>query len=150
MVRQCNTDDSQATIGATDTAASSETVDYPETSAAENNDNDRGLTQAQAKFERDQEQERLRQEEFDRAIGSYYSGKNTAVGGQLQRDIHTAIGNPDPKYMDSHTPGYRGPVPVPTLPKNPLPDIMVRMAKVAEVFGQSHEYEGETPSWANL
>lgn len=152
MVAQCNVEDSQAGAGATETANSSETVDYPETSATENNDNDRGLTPAQARFERDQEQERLRREE----LASYYDAKNKSIGRKWDQDCYKAC--QDPHLLDMCTPAgkYGGPVPIPTHP-NPAPNFRDKMnemfSKARELQGPSHEareFPGPTHGWQDM
>ncbi|GAB7344784.1 hypothetical protein MBLNU457_3249t1 [Dothideomycetes sp. NU457] len=143
----CKVDDSQATTGATDTATSSETVDYPQPSATEDNDNDRGLTPAQARFERDQEQERLRREEYEGKMASYYKAKEKDLGRQLDVDIWTAVN--DPELLDRHSRGYRGPPPIPTHP-NPPPNFRDKMESMHEFFGKPRDYPGPSHSWKDL
>lgn len=99
----------------------------------------------------EQEQERLRREELDDQgqIANYYKAKNMSIGRTVDRDIWAACSNPDPTFLDRHTPGYGDPLPIPTHPISP-PTIQDRMHKFEEVLGKSREYPGQSRNWYEL
>jgi len=78
------------------TSSSSNTVD---------NDDDRGLTVAQANFERNFEIERAQSEQQRKSMADYYAHKQKSIGTKLDRDIHKTVS--DPVLMDAHSEGYK-------------------------------------------